>query len=156
MDETLGQALEREHREIDAGIARFAGTGAASAGDSAAGLETALDRLRRHIYLEEEHLFPPLSAAGMVGPVFVMTREHAEMWQWAEQLAAAAAGGDWAAAAARCRELASLLDAHNGKEEAIVYAGADRVLAPQLRAELTDLVATAAMPDGWVCEGARA
>ena len=39
-----------------------------------------MDGLRRHIYLEEEFLFPPLRAAGMMAPLFVMVRQHGELW----------------------------------------------------------------------------
>jgi regulator of cell morphogenesis and NO signaling len=68
---TLGSALEREHREIDGGIEKFA------AGLEAGGMDTepllqAMAGLRRHIYLEEEFLFPPLRANGMMMPIFVM------------------------------------------------------------------------------------
>ncbi|HEY3459830.1 MAG TPA: hypothetical protein VGL52_03315 [Casimicrobiaceae bacterium] len=36
--------------------------------------------LRRHAYVEHEILLPPLMKAGLVMPVLVMKREHAQMW----------------------------------------------------------------------------
>ena len=41
----------------------------------------AMESLRRHIFLEEQLLFPPLREAGMIAPVLVMLREHGEIWQ---------------------------------------------------------------------------
>lgn len=56
--ESLAAALEREHHEIDAGIAAFT----AAPGDWQP-LARAIRALRRHIYLEEEFLFPLLREA---------------------------------------------------------------------------------------------
>jgi regulator of cell morphogenesis and NO signaling len=63
----LGTALEHEHREIDAGIDAF--RAAAADGESetepdgaVSSLQRAIDALRRHIYLEEEFLFPAMQA----------------------------------------------------------------------------------------------
>ncbi|BBY96539.1 hypothetical protein MFAL_00060 [Mycolicibacterium fallax] len=47
-------AYTAEHRAIDAEIERFL-----DAPDDGAALRTALDTLRRHIYLEEKFMFPP-------------------------------------------------------------------------------------------------
>src|SRR3546814_387339 len=77
--ETLGAALEREHREIDGGIEEFTANPAPGR-EQAEPLVRAMAGLRRHIYLEEEFLFPPLREAGMMMPIFVMLREHGELW----------------------------------------------------------------------------
>ena len=75
--ESLAAALEREHHEIDEGIAAFT----ASPWDPQP-LERASRALRRHIYLEEEFLFPLLHQAepALAAPIFVMLREHAQIW----------------------------------------------------------------------------
>jgi hypothetical protein len=57
---------------------------------------------------------------------------------------------------ATCGELASALDAHNAKEEQILYPRADGVLTAKGSAELDAFIERGRMPDGWVCEGARA
>ena len=44
--------------------------------------------LRRHIYLEEAFLVPPLRAAGAAMPVPVMLREHGELWRTVDSLSA--------------------------------------------------------------------
>ena len=81
--ESLAAALEREHREIDAGIA----ASTASPWDPQP-LARASRALRRHIYLEEEFLFPLLHQAepALAAPIFVMLREHAQIWGTLDEL----------------------------------------------------------------------
>src|SRR5690554_5908558 len=76
---SLAAALEREHREIDDGLEIFS-AGGEGTDERREALERAIRALRRHIYLEEEFLFPPLREAGLVAPIFVMLREHAQIW----------------------------------------------------------------------------
>ena len=152
MNGILAEALEREHREIDAGIAAFASRRADGDVD-AAPLTRAVEALRRHVYLEEEFLFPPLRAAGMMPPVFVMLREHGEMWRMLDALEAELGTDPGAqAVVSLCEELIPRLEAHNAKEEAILYAQADAILSAEASAELQAFLASGQMPDGWVCE----
>ena len=160
-DTTVGAALEREHRQIDEEIERatLAAT-SAGAGDSGSSsvLVGAMDALRRHIYLEEEVVFPPLNVGGLMAALFVMRREHGEMWRTMDALAAALDGGaDMAADGVRqrCAELVAQLDVHNTKEETIVYTQADQLLTADDSARLLALLPSATMPEGWVCQGAR-
>jgi regulator of cell morphogenesis and NO signaling len=174
VDGRLYTALEREHREIDAGIEAYTSgrVGATASTDSLTTeavtteavttevLTTAIGALRRHIYLEEEFLFPPLRAAGMMAPVFVMLREHGELWQTLDLLEAelgggSERGGDREAVLTRCAELTAQLAAHNAKEEPILYAQADAVLTDAAAAELTSFLDRSGLPDQWVCERAR-
>lgn len=151
---TLAQALEREHRQIDGGIEEY--TKALDAGDGdPAPLLRAMDGLRRHIYLEEEFLFPPLKEAGMTMPIFVMLREHGELWDAMDALDALLAG-DTASDALQnaCRELLAKLDSHNSKEEPIIYPQADAKLDPDATARLHEFLDSGAMPEGWRSEKA--
>ncbi|MGV0645909.1 hemerythrin domain-containing protein [Mycolicibacterium sp. XJ2546] len=155
MSATLSAALEREHRTIDRGIELFADSAHAEVTDEHRdALRQAVAVLRRHIYLEEEYLFPPLRAAGMVGPVMVMVHEHAHIWPLLEQLDDCLTRDSTDTAAQLCRELLTLLGSHNWKEERILYPQADDTLSASDRDELTELVVTAQVPDGWVCHGA--
>ena len=147
-DTTLATALEREHREIDSGIETYL------AGRELGSLQQAMAGLRRHIYLEEAFLFPPLRAAGMFGPVMVMLSEHGELWQTMEGLDAQLADG--AAAEQTCRRLLDLLARHNEKEEPIVYPQADQVLPEQDAADLHAFLRSGELPPGWVCQAAGA
>lgn len=151
----VGATLEREHRTIDDGILNFAGTDpSAIAPEQRSGLLDAIAVLRRHIYLEEEYLFPPLRAAGMVGPVMVMVREHGLMWPLLDQLERLVSDGSFDTAAQLCRNLLEQLNSHNTKEEMILYPQADEVLSTGDLDELTDLLSTAEIPQDWVCAGA--
>ncbi|MEO7123284.1 MAG: hemerythrin domain-containing protein [Lacisediminihabitans sp.] len=151
MSETLGAALEREHREIDGGIEAFIESLPAGKNEPAQ-LVGAMSGLRRHIYLEEEFLFPPLRAAGMMVPLFVMLRQHGELWQAMDALSALLdSDSDADALEASCRTLLDLLDEHNSKEEPIIYPQADKILTADASAELTGFLATSTLPEGWTC-----
>lgn len=148
---TLAEALEKEHREIDGGIEEYAAALGSGERDPAP-LLRAMGGLRRHIYLEEEFLFPPLKEAGMTMPIFVMLREHGELWRAMDGVEAAVVAGVDADAA--CRDLLALLGEHNRKEEPIVYPRADADLDDDVRAELADFLRDGTYPEGWVCDQA--
>ncbi|MCK9519231.1 MAG: hemerythrin domain-containing protein [Dehalococcoidia bacterium] len=150
-NETLGAALEREHREIDEGFDAFT-AGLALGEVRKEPLHNAIEALRRHIYLEEEFLFPSLRAAGMVAPVFVMLREHGEIWRLLEQLEAAIeAGPVGEPVLGLCRQLAAALETHNMKEEHILYPRADGVLEETENAKLVEFLSAGRMPGDWAC-----
>jgi iron-sulfur cluster repair protein YtfE (RIC family) len=149
MDESLAAALEREHHEIDAGLESL--TRDEGVPDVEQSLR-AIAALRRHIYLEEEFLFPPLSGGNLMAPLFVMLREHGQMWQTLDELEAKLrAASDPAILRECCRRLAVQLLHHNVKEERVIYPEADDALPPDVAARLQELLETGELPDGWVC-----
>jgi regulator of cell morphogenesis and NO signaling len=149
--ETLAGALEREHREIDGGIETFTAALAEGTSDPAP-LLRAMEGLRRHIYLEEEFLFPPLKTAGLMIQIFAMLRQHGDLWKAMAALDAQL-GSDSApeAVLASCRDLLAQLDKHNSIEEPVIYPQADTVLAAPANAELVAFLAGGRMPEGWTC-----
>lgn len=148
---SLAHALEREHQQIDAGIAAFT----ADPADQRP-LARAIAALRRHIYLEEEFLFPLLREAqpALAAPVFVMLREHAQIWDLLDTLEHAASA-DPGPGPALHKQLTVHLLHHNLKEEQILYPQADRLLAPAAADKLQALLDSGRIPDGWVCARAR-
>lgn len=152
--ETVAEALEREHKEIDESIEAY--TAALAAGDEPdpEPLVRAVAALRRHIFLEEEFLFPPMREANLAMPVFVMVREHGQMWKVMDALDAALTGGEAGptTVADLLRELTEGLQAHNPKEEQILYPQAGQILNQAATAELQDLIKSGETPKGWVCE----
>src|SRR5450759_3691787 len=111
----LGAALEREHREIDQGIEAFT-SGRAEGDGQVESLTRAMQALRRHIYLEEELLFPSMSSALAI-PMSVMLREHGEIWRTLDALESQLSEGDPTdSVLGTCRALMSQLDVHNSKE----------------------------------------
>lgn len=151
---TLSAELTREHHEIDFAIAAFIGE--LGNGNTQRELLTeTLEALRRHIYLEEVFLFPPLRDAGMVMPIFVMMREHGELWRTMDALTDLLADGNTTLRLRdTCTQLLNQLVQHNSKEEPIIYPNADTELPTQTSVELTRLLATGRAPDGWVCQQA--
>lgn len=110
MAERLADMLEHEHRDIDRGIETFmAGVGERDA----EALRRAIAALRRHIYVEEERIFPALRDKSMFAPLLVMLREHGQLWDRVDgieqELAAGAAG-----AVRLCHQLFVQLQQHKG------------------------------------------
>lgn len=151
---SLRAAFEREHRQIDDVVLAATDT----AGDRYDGrqLSAALHTLRRHIYAEEELMFPALRDAGLVGPVLVMLREHGEMWallDTIDELVGADDGGE--AVAAACASLFDLLRRHNPKEEAMLYPQVDALLDAESASVLRQLLLAGDLPAGWRCQHQR-
>jgi len=168
--EAVIDALTHEHRTIDEGVEAFLSAVRSNAGGGPSPDRSPLTRatvaLRRHIYLEEELLFPPIQAAGLTMPVLVMMREHGALWRLLDQLDEAvdellgdgsdSGGTDAATVVAHCQELLDLLEQHNLKEEPIVYPRTATDLDPSATAHLAALLRTGTTPDGWVCHAANA
>ena len=144
---SLAEALEREHHRIDEGIAAFT----AAPGDRQP-LTRAMSALRRHIYLEEEFLFPLLCEAepGLAAPVFVMLREHAQIWSALDSLDRELDTGA-GSGLALCKQLTVRLLHHNLKEEKILYPRADDALPAAAAARFEAFLSSADLPGGWVC-----
>lgn len=155
----LAAALTREHHDIDDGIEAFV-SGIDRGEVRVESLSTAMLALRRHIYLEEAFVFPPIRAAGMIVPIMVMLREHGRLWHVMDALAELLTTADLDDPAAveellaRCRELLALLDRHNSKEEPIIYPHAESDLTARQTAELTEFLRNGRTPQGWICQGA--
>jgi iron-sulfur cluster repair protein YtfE (RIC family) len=153
-EQSVAVVLEQEHREIDDGIAAFV-TGLAVGERRVEPLRTAIEALRRHIYIEEEFLFPPLRAVGMMAPVFVMLREHGQVWDTLDELEVALADGSADVVLSRLgHQLVVQLQHHNLKEERILYPEADRVLAATPDTETGAAIMSAQLPPGWICDRA--
>jgi hemerythrin-like domain-containing protein len=153
--ESLAATLERDHREIDDGIKAF--TAAPHPGErDRQRLVHAIRALRRHIYLEEQFLFPPLRHAGLAAPVAVMLREHAQIWTTLDALQRELdTGTDRLRALALCHQLSVQLLHHNLKEEKALYPPADQILTESASAQLRTFFEAGELPDGWVCAKAQ-
>jgi regulator of cell morphogenesis and NO signaling len=153
-DGRLSVALQREHHEIDSAIAAFIEKldGGCVQPEK---LSAALEALRRHIYLEETILFPPIREAGMIMPIFVMMREHGELWRTMGALTDLIVDRpDSEQLRDTCHRLLGQLEQHNYKEKPIIYRHADSDLPAQVSAELARFIQIGRIPDGWVCQQA--
>lgn len=144
-------SLTTEHREIDKAIEAFVAD--VEAGTiSTDGIRAALDVLRRHIWLEEEILFPPIRDKGLAMPIHVMLMEHGELWGLMETLQRQADDEDDDGILGACSQLLTLLDRHNMKEEPVIYGRIPQDLSDeQLDALAEGLTPESVMPTGWTC-----
>lgn len=91
----------------------------------------------------------------MTMPIFVMMREHGELWRTMDVLADLLVGtGDSEQLRDTCHRLLGQLEQHNSKEEPIIYPHADSELPAQVSAELARFIETGRIPDGWACQQA--
>lgn len=148
MDETrASQLLIRQHRTIDAGI-----QGVVDGSGKRETLAESLALLRLHLYVEEELLFQPLTETGLTMPVFVMKREHGQMWPLMQTLDRGAAGdAPLEALLEPAKALFQLLQVHNPKEEQIVYTAADKLTQEQTDGPLIEALEAAQVPADWAC-----
>lgn len=149
--ESLRSVLEREHRHIDAAIQPVLASSTVGVEQRSA-LLRAIVALRRHIYAEEELLFPALRNNGMVGPILVMLREHAQMWGTLDALELRLDADDDSEVPALCGALFTQLQAHNPKEEAILYPQADSMLDAGELSHLRAFLDAGELPSGWACQ----
>lgn len=149
---TIAEELEEEHHSIDARLADFV-AGLDEGEVRADHFRDSAAELRRHIYVEELRLFPPLRETGMVPPVLVMLREHGELWGTLEAVERLLdyPTPDTSALRAECDRLAEQLDAHNQKEEVILYQAAVERLDPQTQEQVSIALVDEEMPAGWRC-----
>jgi regulator of cell morphogenesis and NO signaling len=92
--------------------------------------------LEAHIRLEEELMFPTFEsdAPTLRGPMMVMRAEHAAIRAFLTEVAGALA--EERAARRAMAELEAQLDAHNVKEERVLYPAFERTAPPSVRAAL--------------------
>ena len=150
-EQTVGQVLEDDHHVIDAHFATFAASLEAEEPDAAA-LKAGAAGLRHHIWVEETMHFPPLRAGGLMGPILVMLREHGQLWDLLRVLEQQGAAGAPAEARQTWAEFAAILEAHNAKEEQIVYPTGDELLSQEASDDVRYALESETMPDGWVCQ----
>ena len=106
--------------------------------------------LIRHIYWEEEFLFPAVEARGLSGPPRIMRVEHGQICRLLEEFEKALGSGQ-PIRPDRLQGLKRLLAAHNSKEESVLYPMADTMLGQDSLNELLDRIIAAKMPSGWQC-----
>jgi iron-sulfur cluster repair protein YtfE (RIC family) len=145
--ESISSYMQHDHVVID-GIAERA-VAAAQAGEWAAlARESAefLRRLRQHIDVEEQVLFPAFEErTGMTasGPSKVMRIEHEQMRPILAQMEATAAARDGAGYQRAAKALSDILLPHNQKEEQMMYPMLDSTVGDDAQALLADAKAMA-------------
>jgi iron-sulfur cluster repair protein YtfE (RIC family) len=148
---TITTVLEPEHRWIDERFERFQ-TLLADGQVNAEPFQEAAKALHRHMYVEEEILFPEVETRGLAGPVQVMYQDHGEISRLMNVvhglIASGASTSDLEAALAA---VIRVLGEHGTKEEMVLYPTADQVLVGPEFAQLVQRVREEAVPEGWLC-----
>ncbi len=146
--ESITDYMQQDHDLID-GIAERA-VAAAAAGDLA-GMERDgalfLQRLERHIEMEENLLFPAFEErTGMTaaGPSVQMRAEHEQMQGILQQMRDAIAAKDAAGWQRASQALLEVLVPHNLKEEQMMYPMLDDAMGPDAGALLAEVKEMAA------------
>lgn len=152
---TTGTTLEHDHRVIDEHLERFAAS--LTEGEvEAAALRAGAAALRHHIWVEEEHHFPPLRAAGLLGPVLVMLKEHGQIWDLLDRLVdELTTGRQPAQLLATFGALREVLEAHNVKEERILYPAGDAQLDDEAARRVLEAFSSGQAPEGWTAQMAQ-
>lgn len=149
---SVGAALEQDHRRIDEQFEAFARSLTEGTVDAAA-FTAGSAALRHHIYVEEEHHFPALRAAGLLGPILVMLREHGQIWDLLDAVESGLREGAPAGELADTwHRLEQVLAEHNLKEERILYPAGDQELSDEAAEKVLVTLSSAVTPTGWVCE----
>src|SRR5690606_14935451 len=91
-------------------------------------------------------------AAGLLGPVLVMLREHGEIWDLLDATEGALLVDDVPRARGSWEQLADVLEQHNLKEERILYPAGDERIAPADAELILATLASGEMPADWRCE----
>jgi len=141
--ESISSYMQQDHVVID-GIAERA-VGAAEARDwgvlARDGAEF-LRRLRQHIEVEENVLFPAFEQrTGMSagGPSVQMREEHEQMQPILAQMQSAVAAQDGAGYQRATKALLDILMPHNQKEEQMMYPMLDEAMGEDAQALLADV-----------------
>ncbi|MBX3590424.1 MAG: hemerythrin domain-containing protein [Burkholderiaceae bacterium] len=146
--ESITAWMQQDHVLIDGILERA--TAAAQAGDFAALEREAalfLQRLERHIDMEENLLFPAFEErTGMTaaGPSVQMRAEHEQMQGIFLQMRAAVAAKDGAGYRRASQALLEVLVPHNLKEEQMMYPMLDDAMGADASALLADVKEMAA------------
>lgn len=129
----LAGFFTRDHRECDnrwAELETLLGGGDAEA--AAQAWQAFDERMRRHMAMEEDVLFPAFdsrSGMGGGGPTAVMKMEHDQMRGVLDQIGEHMASGDADGALDLGDTLLMLTQQHNVKEEGMLYPMAENMLA---------------------------
>lgn len=151
----ITELLGREHQWIDERLQQF--RQALEAGQiQIAPLEEAAEALHRHMYVEEDILFPAVEAHGLTGPTAVMAEDHGEICRLLGEIKGQIqAGAEPKAILETFWALHHALQAHNVKEEQVLYPTSDRVLGQEDPEQIVQQLREAQAPGGWTCRAHR-
>ncbi len=143
---TITDALADDHRRLEDLRERAEDALRTGGRGEATSLFAEFDRgLRHHIRVEEELLFPALERESGLrrefGPIGVMIAEHRAIEGLLERLVREFSG-EAAADGAPMGQLSAMLEAHDAKEEMVLYPMADRTIGAAERESIVAKIRT--------------
>lgn len=148
----IGELFRKDHERLDSVIKGFRKSLESGTPDKEY-LSQLIQGLHRHIYWEEELLFPlakPYTADEAIIEEF--NTDHGLIWNNLAELEAGVAQG---LPPGRLElildEMGDVLEAHNVDEEHQIYARVDEVCDARTAAEFVARVEKADVPQGWRC-----
>ena len=153
---SISELLESEHRWVDGQFQQFR-QDLAEGRINKEPFQKAAKVLHRHIFIEEEILFPEVEAYGLVGPTTMMAHEHGAICRFLDEIQGLIQSNTSPGRIADAfNALHSLLGEHNIKEEQVLYPTADQLLSQDDVAKVVQQLKTAEAPAGWKCRAHRA
>lgn len=136
-DQSINAFYTEDHARLDGLFEQFQARGRSDPGQARKYFTDFHTGLARHIAWEEEIVFPAFERriGHTGGPTQVMRWEHQQLRGILEAISAKLARGD-ADTTEETAALGSLLEAHNHKEERILYPMIDQVNSAEERAEM--------------------
>ena len=108
-----------------------------------------VNNIRRHIYIEEEIIFPDLVVldSNLKGPVSGLEMEHASLWMLMDRILAETDSGTVRKSPKYLEEIERILAVHNAVESTNIY--------PKIKDERIPDLEQATLPEGWICRRLR-
>ncbi|MFG1520141.1 MAG: hemerythrin domain-containing protein [Thermoplasmataceae archaeon] len=145
----LSEIFIDQHHKIDRLLAEFI----KSMNDNKPGtaeLAELRKMLRMHIYVEENALFRKVEDTGDRQGINGLEVEHAGIFRLLDRIELYIARNDFVRAIDRAEGLVRVLQAHNEKEEQMVYLALDSIPENE-QAEISDGLMSLEVPEGWEC-----
>ncbi len=148
---TVSAALGSEHRWINQRFETFR-QGLARGQVDADPFAESMKVLHRHIYMEEEILFPVLETRGLVDVTTLLVQEHGEICRYGNAVEALIQrNAGHRRIQTTFKALHSLLEEHNFKEERVLYPAADQILQGRELTQILRQLKETNPPEGWRC-----
>lgn len=108
-----------------------------------------VNNIRRHIYIEEEIIFPDLVVldSNLKGPISGLEMEHASLWMLMDRILAETDSGTIRKSPKYLEEIERILAVHNAVESTNIY--------PKIKDERIPDLEQATLPEGWICRRLR-
>lgn len=147
----VSEFFEQDHQRLDSAIKGFRHSLEQGVPDRDY-FNQLLQGLHRHIFWEEDLLFPLVKPSGAIETIEEFCTDHALIWKnLAELEVGLAQGVPCGQLEMTLNEMSEMLEAHNIDEERTIYAQADQLCDNHAATEFLDRVRVMDTPRDWRC-----